>query len=221
MPRLLALAVRQPYVYLNPDRPGTGEEARVQPIRLYADVQFGPDPPLGMFDDRPQAFAIVDTGADISVFPYDFWQPLADADPNLITWLHGDNPPGRRLVPYALPTDLPPISDLGRVIVRRSVVLGGTYPALLGRIWVTVRDGLERQLPAVPVVALFRLDSGSQLLEPLLGLQASVLTGRQLTRRTVLDPDEFQDEEQEIQSRNPGYPTDDGPPNGQVWDLTI
>lgn len=211
MPRLLVQPVQSPYRFLNPDLPGGHPVRDVPGLRLRAEIAIGRD---AQPDDRRPHLAILDTGAPISVFPYHFW---VEYHAN-VQWLYralprtGEPFVGHSIGPHLLPADFPAVENLFAVLMRPARILGGTSPALVGRIWVGVRDRLDHVLPAVPVTAQFLCDPDSHLKEPVLGMNAGILESRRLIRDTMAGKNRHAE-----RLRHPG---DSGPDHDQVWHLS-
>ena len=101
-------------------------------------------------------FAILDTGAPLTLFPYEVWQPFEAA----ITWLA--QPP--------LPAGGP----------RRVAILGGTWAYRLGRVRMGLLDDDGGWLAPAWTNAWFLDDDPAAPKQAVLGLRTGLFDGRQL-----------------------------------------
>jgi len=156
---------REELAYVDRDRPGI---QFWDALRIRILLRIGPDSRKPGIDRRKQVQAILDTGAPLTLFPYQVWLGFSAS---VIEYV--DFPPG---------------------VSSRSITVGGTRcPFRLGWIWLGVEDN-ERpvgRLPAQRVLAQFALDGGRMKSNVLVGLSHSVLTGRRLVRETTLEANEL------------------------------
>lgn len=106
-------------------------------------------------EDNWEPWAILDTGAPLSVFPFKVWEPFADA----IQWL-----------------DQPPAGSTG----RRLTILGGSFPYRLGRLRFGAFDADGNQLPATFSNVWFLEDGPAAPKQAVLGLRTRLFDRRQL-----------------------------------------
>ncbi|MCI0699495.1 MAG: hypothetical protein L0241_00220 [Planctomycetia bacterium] len=98
---------------------------------------------------------VLDTGAPLTIFPFQVWQPFADA----IQWLNQ-----------------PPAGSGGRSVT----ILGGTFPYRLGRLRFGAVDLDGNWLPAVSSNAWFLEDTPTAPRQAVLGLRTRLFEKRQL-----------------------------------------
>lgn len=161
--RIVGVDERGARAYLDPRRSGI---QFWDALRLTTHLLIGPEPRRER-DPRQLVWAIVDTGAPLTLFPERVWARLA---PSFIEFVSSP--------PESVP---PPLS-----------VAGTRCPYRLGWIWLGVRD-IEQpfaRLPAQRVLAQFAEDNGRLRQNVLVGLAHSVLAGRRLVRETTLEIDE-------------------------------
>lgn len=105
--------------------------------------------------------AIIDTGAPITIIPYNVWTSLA-------ALVHF--PAARQSV--------------------QGFVGGSAYDAWIGSIWLVAVDREDRYMPPIRVIAHFQQKPCKHPKYVLLGLGHGILEGRRLERRPVFDPTE-------------------------------
>jgi hypothetical protein len=149
--------------YIDPGRSGV---QFWDALRVTTRLLVGPDQ-MPHRDRRQTVWAIIDTGAPLTLFPEQVWTQFPRS---MIEFL-------------SVPADTASVS---------LSVAGGRCPYRLGWIWLGVIDN-ERPaawLPARRVLAQFAADDGRLRRNALVGLSESVLTGRRLIRETTLEVDE-------------------------------
>lgn len=185
----------------------------VHGLRLIAKTRIGNNPQA--HHTRSPQIAVLDTGATISIFPYHIWAPYVGE----IQWMYRPVPPPSGWK-FPVTTDHCPelirIPHFDDIVLRRSTVRGATCYAFLGKIAVSVSDGLGNRLAPRSTLALFQcnhhFDPNLTLKEPLLGLEWGVLDGRRLVRDTM----QFHNQDAELAN----HPDDHGPQHNQLWHLS-
>ena len=109
--------------------------------------------------------AIVDTGAPLTLFPYEIWEPFAAQ----IQWF--DQPPRDDGTP------------------RQVTILGGRFRSSLGRVKLGAIDEDARWLPPVTVNAWFLQYHAGSPKQAILGLRSRLLDRRRLRQEELRDED--------------------------------